>query len=764
MSAKFQFGVYELDCAAMELRKHGMPIHLQEQPFRVLVALLEKPGKVITREELQQRIWAKDTFVDFDQSLNKAVNRVREVLNDDANQPKYVETIPRRGYRFIAPVTAVGLANEHPAQTPTGPTNSTAPRFSRYTWTAGLLAAALLVAVAIALWSRKTPEPRLLEPTSILLGFSPALSRDGKLLAYVSTAGNESHLRILLRQTAGGSAIPVTSGTWLERNPDFSPDGTLIAYYSDMNGGGIYLSPTLQGPAKLLAPCQFRGEFYYNSVNCTPHFSPNGDAILFVDENSMAVTVPTRGGPPVPLPFNQNFQVDGSIFWSPDGDKVIFYGFKKGEANRTYRVWVSPIDGTDAFSVDLPGMAQDVASIRSLRGWVRLKNGKDWLFYSHCDGNSWKHYRIAVSRQPTIVGAPEQLAATGTDQGIPCCVSVSEDGKMVYPTAGLTFSIFDIPTRDGRRSGPIDQLRVSQGSDDQSPSVSRDGRWMAYDTTTSDKQNSILLRDMTNGTDKLLDDRGRRPGNGGETSISPDGSKIIFERDCIPGITSINDSTTLTCAFMMSTVGGAPAQVCESCTPRGFSADGSILLAQKYRAAPSRPLGLFAKVVAIDLKNKTERDFLTTPDGLVFHPYFSWDDRWVSFKRLEEDDYLSGSRNARILISPVRHGVAADEKQWVTVTNGQYTDDKPQFSADGKTLYFVSTRDGYLCIWAQRLDPQTKHPIGPPVAFEHFHNAMGHDAAARPDLINGTDLTVGLDRMLISLPQFHSSLHMLQLN
>ncbi len=753
MAAKFQFGVYELDWPAMELRKHGRPIRLQEQPFRVLVALLEKPGEVITREELQQRIWAKDTFVDFDQSLNKAVNRVREVLNDDANQPKYVETIPRRGYRFIAPVTAVGLASEHPAQTPTGPANSTIPRFSRHTWTAGLLAAALLVAVAIALWSRKTSEPRLLEPTSILPGFAPVLSRDGKLLAYVSSAGNESHFHIWLRQTAGGSAIPITSGTSLERNPDFSPDGTLIAYYSDMNGGGIYLSPTLQGPARLLAPC---------SVNCVPHFSPNGDAILFIDKNSMVMTVPTRGGPPVPLPFNQNFQVDGPIFWSPDGDKVIFYGFKKGQATRNYRVWVSPIDGTDAFSVDLPGIEQDVAATGSLRGWVRLKNGKDWLFYSHFDGNSWKLYRIAVSRQPTIVGAPEQLATNGTDQEIDGG-SVSEDGKLLYSTSSGTYSIFDIPTRDGRRSGPIDQLRVSQGSDDQSPSVSRDGRWMAYDTTTSDKQNSILLRDMTNGTDKLLDDRGRRPGNGGETSISPDGSKIIFERDCISGITSINDSSTLACAFMVSTAGGAPAQVCESCTPRGFSADGSILLAQKYRAAPDRPLGLFAKVVAIDLKNKTERDFLTTPDGLVFHPYFSWDDRWVSFKRLE-DSYLSGSRNARILISPMRHGVAADEKQWVTVTNGQYTDDKPQFSADGKTLYFLSTRDGYLCIWAQRLDPQTKHPIGPPVAFEHFHNAMGHDAAAWPALINGTNLTVGLDRMLISLPQIHSTLHMLQLN
>src|SRR6202522_2973781 len=106
MPGKIPFGVYELDRDALELRKHGAPIQLQEQPFRVLAMLAERPGEVITRQELQEQIWG-DTFVDFDQSLNKAVNRVREALNDNAGAPQYIETVPRRGYRFVAPVTGL---------------------------------------------------------------------------------------------------------------------------------------------------------------------------------------------------------------------------------------------------------------------------------------------------------------------------------------------------------------------------------------------------------------------------------------------------------------------------------------------------------------------------------------------------------------------------------------------------------------------------------------------------------------------------------
>jgi cholera toxin transcriptional activator len=99
-----RFGVFELDLAAGELRKNGTKLRLQEQPFQVLALLLDRAGDVVTREELRQKLWPADTFVDFDHSLNTAVNKLREVLGDSASSPRYVETLARRGYRFIAPV------------------------------------------------------------------------------------------------------------------------------------------------------------------------------------------------------------------------------------------------------------------------------------------------------------------------------------------------------------------------------------------------------------------------------------------------------------------------------------------------------------------------------------------------------------------------------------------------------------------------------------------------------------------------------------
>ena len=99
-----RFGVFELDLSAGELRKSGVRLRLQEQPLQVLALLLERAGDVVTREELRQKLWPSDTFVDFDHSLNTAINKVREVLGDSATSPRYVETLARRGYRFIAPL------------------------------------------------------------------------------------------------------------------------------------------------------------------------------------------------------------------------------------------------------------------------------------------------------------------------------------------------------------------------------------------------------------------------------------------------------------------------------------------------------------------------------------------------------------------------------------------------------------------------------------------------------------------------------------
>jgi len=107
---RFCFGVFELDLRAGELRKRGLRIRLQEQPFQVLAMLVEQPGEVITREQLQKKLWPADTFVDFDHGLNKAINKIRDALNDSAETPRFVETVARRGYRFLAEVKAADSA------------------------------------------------------------------------------------------------------------------------------------------------------------------------------------------------------------------------------------------------------------------------------------------------------------------------------------------------------------------------------------------------------------------------------------------------------------------------------------------------------------------------------------------------------------------------------------------------------------------------------------------------------------------------------
>src|ERR1700733_1945341 len=101
-----RFGVFELDLRVGELRKNGLRVRLQQQPFQVLAMLLEHPGEVVGREEPQKKLWPADTFVDLDHGLNKAINKVRDALGDSAESPRFVETIARRGYRFLAEVKA----------------------------------------------------------------------------------------------------------------------------------------------------------------------------------------------------------------------------------------------------------------------------------------------------------------------------------------------------------------------------------------------------------------------------------------------------------------------------------------------------------------------------------------------------------------------------------------------------------------------------------------------------------------------------------
>jgi len=147
----FRFGVFELDSQSGELRRHGLKIRLPDQSFQILQELLSRPGEVVTREDLRRQLWTSDTFVDFDVGLNSAIRKLREALEDSADSPRFVETLPRRGYRFIAPVKpAIDQPIQEPGTSVVPLSNS---RFSRR-WFAGAVAVALTVAAAAFVYQR----------------------------------------------------------------------------------------------------------------------------------------------------------------------------------------------------------------------------------------------------------------------------------------------------------------------------------------------------------------------------------------------------------------------------------------------------------------------------------------------------------------------------------------------------------------------------------------------------------------------------------
>ncbi|MDQ2773932.1 MAG: hypothetical protein M3Y57_03235, partial [Acidobacteriota bacterium] len=147
--------------------------------------------------------------------------------------------------------------------------------------------------------------------------------------------------------------------------------------------------------------------------------------------------------------------------------------------------------------------------------------------------------------------------------------------------------------------------------------------------------------------------------------------------------------------------------------------------------------------------------FLSDPGKRLYHAFFSWDDHWVVFKRSLDWTH------SELVIAPVRNGSAGAQNEWVVVTDGKYSDDKPQFSADGNTLYFTSNRDGYLCIWAVRLNHATKRPEGAPFAIQHFHNAEGWYSMAYNSF--AVALSVAREKMVTNLVEPRSDIWMMKL-
>ena len=711
--SRYAFGPFEVDASSGELRKRGVRLHLSGQPLQILLTLLAHPGEVVTREQLRAEVWNETTFVDFEHGLNAAMNKLRRALGDSAENPRYIETVPGRGYRFIG---AAGAAEpDHVA--PVFPLNvSIVPeqrpeRRSPRTWR-WLAFTAVLVAVSFALgWlfhrsSGSFPSWKITQLTTDAgLSNTPALSPDGKLVAYSSDRGLAGERDLYVKQVAGGQPIRLTFDGEDNTSPDFSPDGSAIVFHSNRDGGGIYEIPAFGGEARLLA-----------REGLDPRSSPDGSQVAYwigdpnvaypVPGSGTVWVVPVAGGQPRQV--GPNFTAARCPIWSPDGKRLLFIGYTSQKAYESSAAdwWVAPINGGrpvstgayDAFvraGFDAPGFVNPTSDAIIPRPgcWLAAPSRVIFSNESSVTRSLWE---TGISVDTGTVSGVLRRLTVGAGHDLEPSSATGDPLAFTHLEIRRDIWLLPFDLKRGKSKGVLERATEDPARRERA-SLSSNGRYVAFASTQSGQFN-IWLRDLATGkeADVVSSSSVQR-----FPVINASGSRIAF---------SVYEGNGKRSVYVF-TQGGASEKMCEGCLQAtDWSQDEKTLLI--FGGAPYQ-------INILNVASHRQTALLKHPTGNLLYGRFSPDNRWVSFTARIRPN------RAHIMIAPVDGPKPVPERAWIKIAEGA-SEDWANWSPDGKTLYFTSARDGHFCLWGQRIEASSHRPVGEPFAVQHFHGRVSY--------------------------------------
>ena len=515
-SRPLRFGNFEVDLRSGELRKAGVKLKLGGQPFEVLTILLEHPGEVVTRDELQKRLWP-ETFVDVDHNLNTAINKIREVLGDSAESPRFVETLPRRGYRFVAPVEGGVPA---PAESKRGST-------SYKVWLkigVGIFAIAAIALGAVGVYRSLRPQPQPTQeqanltpvPFTALAGqaTSPAFSPDGSRIAFAwngdpkgGTKGFDLYVKVIGSETL----LRLTQHPSEAISPAWSPDGTQIAFYR-MAGAdtGIYVVPALGGLERKLRFTRMPPSNYtfIGSANVALiNWSPDSKWIAFADvppreEHSRIYLLSTETLETKQIPINPMCIGEGLPAFSHNGEYLAYWCFRSGT------------DGAVLYSLPIPGgQPKEISSFRDYypSGLTWSADDEKLIYSSYSFENELREVTVAN-------GSTKQLAFAGST--LP---TVSPRGdKLAYASL---FTSLNIRRRDllYPESPAVDLIPSSRSQWD--AQYSPDGKRIVFASLRSGVQGVWISGDDGSNLVQISNPHDES----GSPHWSPDGNRIVFD-------------------------------------------------------------------------------------------------------------------------------------------------------------------------------------------------------------------------------------------